>query len=202
MSGLEALLDRFGIAQGSEEAGRLRAYLALLRKWNARMDLVSEGNWLVLEPLFAEALWAARKYPKRFLQHVDIGSGAGFPAVPLKILNPGLALTLIESRNKRAVFLETVLAELGLTGAEVFNGRLREFLAAAPPPWECVSWKAIRLDRADLRDLVARSAPGSQFWIFHGAELPLTPDARLGTLLERTLAPNRSNSFLSIFGKQ
>src|SRR3954470_220693 len=54
---------------------------------------------------------------------IDIGSGAGFPGIPLKIYSPAVVVTLIESQNKKATFLKEVIRELTLTNINVFSGR-------------------------------------------------------------------------------
>ena len=60
---------------------------------------------------------------------VDVGSGAGFPGLPIKICFPGLALTLIESNHKKATFLREVIRSLTLTNIDVFTGRAQAFPA-------------------------------------------------------------------------
>ena len=61
---------------------------------------------------------------------LDLGSGAGFPGVPIKLYEPGLQLTLIESQYRKAIFLRELLRALALPGAQVFSGRAQDF----PPP--------------------------------------------------------------------
>jgi 16S rRNA (guanine527-N7)-methyltransferase len=85
---LNRLLDEFGIPAGSDSGLKLRTFLKLLEKWNARINLTSSTDWNVLEPLFAEGLWASGFYPAGFVQHLDIGSGAGFPGLPMRIMAP------------------------------------------------------------------------------------------------------------------
>lgn len=58
---------------------------------------------------------------------IDIGTGAGFPGVPLKIMEPALSLTLFDSLNKRIVFLQEVCKQLGLEGVQAIHGRAEEF---------------------------------------------------------------------------
>lgn len=101
---LRALIQEYGIASDSEPSRRLQTFLALLKKWNSRMNLTSSTRWDVVGPLFQEGFWAATLYSKQAVRHLDIGSGAGFPAILLKILNPHIRLDLVESREKKGFF--------------------------------------------------------------------------------------------------
>ncbi len=200
---LGELLARYGYGHESAAAGRLAAYLGLLEKWNARVNLTAATGWPAIGWLFEEALWASRWYPQTAVSHVDIGSGAGFPAVPLKILRPAMRLRLIESRAKRAAFLETVAAELNLAGVEVCGCRVEDYLRTVDlPPLDIVSWKGIKLSAEALKLLAERSRPITRFWLFHGNELPLTDSTvahRLLRLLRRETFSGHPERRLSIF---
>ena len=203
---LAQLCSRYGVEAGSEEALRLRGYLALLRKWNRRVNLTASTDWPALACQLEEALWAARFYPRDGRRHLDIGSGAGFPAVPLRILRPSMRLCMLESRSRKAAFLETVVAELGMAGTEVVCRRAEEYLeSSAAGEWEAVSWKAVRLSSRALDALLASSAAGARFWMFHGPELPLREPARGAEslrLIRRERSPARPAWRLSIFEPQ
>ena len=114
-------------------AGQLQAYLDLLLRWNARMNLtaVRDPDQIVTRH-FGESLFAARllldigALPEPLNPRVtlaDVGSGAGFPGVPIKLFAPDLRLTLIESQNKKATFLREVIRTLAIPNAEVYGGR-------------------------------------------------------------------------------
>jgi 16S rRNA (guanine527-N7)-methyltransferase len=109
---------------------QLSEYLAMLLRWNARTNLtaVRDPESIVIRH-FGESLFAARHLLAKDQAEavVDLGSGAGFPGVPLKIYAPGIALTLIESQNKKATFLKEAIRALKLEGAKVFNGRAEQF---------------------------------------------------------------------------
>ena len=202
---LTDLLSRYGIPEASESCARFLAYLALLEKWGCRFNLVGSLSWDSIGPFFEEGLWAGERYPKGSLVHLDIGSGAGFPALPMRIIHPGMRLHLIESRTKRAVFLETACAELGLTGVRVHHCTLRTFLEeeTAERIWDSVSWKALKLRRADLVSLVNASKAGTEFWIFHGEAIPVE-GFEIGSLLRlcrRDSAPARRGWSLSLYRK-
>ena len=99
------------------------SYLDLLVKWNQKINLTSEKSSqdILLRHIFDSLQYAPVISPKDEI--VDIGSGAGFPGIPLKIIYPELVATLIESQRKRCSFLETVIFELGLKGTKVINDR-------------------------------------------------------------------------------
>ncbi len=126
--GLRDLLRKSGLQEESHAAVQLLSYLSLLEKWNRRVNLTASIDWSDLAPLFEEGIWAAGLYPAFAGSHLDIGSGAGFPAVPIGVLVPRVQMDLVESRIRKTAFLETVAAELKLAGFRVFAERLEEHL--------------------------------------------------------------------------
>jgi len=113
----------------------ISAYLDLLLRWNARMNLTSVRDpEHIVTRHFGESLFAAARLLDRNagIHAIDVGSGAGFPGLPLKIYAPRLRLTLIESQNKKTTFLREVARSLALTEVEIFSGRAETFLNSAP----------------------------------------------------------------------
>jgi 16S rRNA (guanine(527)-N(7))-methyltransferase RsmG len=202
--GLKQLLREFGIDPDSDPGLKLQTYLSLLEKWNPRVNLTSNIAWIALEPMFREGIWAAAKYPAGFRAHLDIGSGAGFPAIILRVFNTEMELDLVESRGKKGAFLETAAWELGLTGTQVDVERLENFLAACESgtTWDCVSWKAIRLADRDLLRLHDHMDKNSLFWMFHGKEAAVEDVRTLDEnfiLADKQPVPGQKESFLSIY---
>lgn len=198
---LKELLRRYGIAEGSDPALRLLKFLELLEKWNTRVNLTASTEWESVGPLFEEAIWAAGFYPDSAASHLDIGSGAGFPALLMRIMRPRMRLTMIEPRGRRAAFLETAAHELGLTDSAVFDGCLEEFVnrQEAAGGWDFVSWKALKLERNELDKLLRRCGRQTRFWLFHGDRLPLADDAtELLQRLRRESFPGKHSWHLSI----
>ena len=125
MSDMREILKK-ALPQADETAlERFEIYHRLLREWNERMNLTAITDPVeVAEKHFADSL-AALPYLKPDMKVIDVGTGAGFPGVPLLIMEPGLDLTLADSLNKRLTFLEVLLQELGLK-AELVHGRAED----------------------------------------------------------------------------
>ncbi len=107
---------------------------------------------------FGESLFAARhllaSQRGEDLRVIDVGSGAGFPGLPMKIYAPAIRLTLIESNNRKAAFLREVIRGLKMDEAEVFAGRAEDFIGGA----DLVTMRAVEKFKRALaaaRDLLA-----------------------------------------------
>ena len=95
-----------------EKLSQVAAYLDLLRKWNAKINLTAiRGPEEIVTRHFGESFFAARHLLSSELSPssaIDIGSGAGFPGLPMKIWSPSIELTLIESNSRKTTFLREV----------------------------------------------------------------------------------------------
>jgi len=146
-------------------------YIDLLIRWNARINLTAIHNEEEIATRhFGESLFAARNlFPSRIAWEqgpsavqaeqssartrlIDIGSGAGFPGLPIKIWAPEIDLTLIESNQKKATFLREIIRQITLTNIDVFSGRAESF---PNPPAEVVTLRAV--ERFDTTLPVAAS---------------------------------------------
>ena len=130
------------------QLGQVSAYLDLLLRWNARINLtaVRDAESMVTRH-FGESFFAARQLvaAESALRAIDLGSGAGFPGLPLKIFAPAVGLTLIESSQKKAAFLKEVIRRIVLTDVDVFAVRAEDFSSAA----DLVTLRAVeRYERA------------------------------------------------------
>ncbi len=148
----------------------LSTYLDLLLRWNQRLNLtaIRDPDEIVTRH-FGESLFTAAQLlpdPKVSLHAVDLGSGAGFPGLPLKIYAPNLRLTLIESQHKKATFLREVIRALHLRDAEVFAARAETFSGHA----DLVTLRAVERFEAAL-PVAARllSPPPSRLALLIGA---------------------------------
>ena len=98
-------------------------YLELLIKWNFKVNLTAQkSKEEILSKHIFDSLQYYRSIRKGF-KVLDIGSGGGFPGIPLKLVLPGLELVMLESQRKRCSFLETVVRELDLDKTTVINDR-------------------------------------------------------------------------------
>ena len=104
-------------------------YLTLLVKWQKSQRLIgsSKPEWIV-ENLFLDSLLFLRVLPSPLGSLLDLGSGAGIPGIPLKIVGPAVRLVLVESRQRRASFLSSAVRELGLLDTRVVGGRVEEHM--------------------------------------------------------------------------
>ena len=128
-----------GVPLDARQLGSFDSYLALLQDWNQRMNLttITDAGEVVTKHFLDSlscllALPAIDRQPvqqwlERPLRGVDVGAGAGFPGLPLKIAWPALRLTLVETTGKKCRFLEQVVADLGLQNVTVVNSRAEDF---------------------------------------------------------------------------
>jgi 16S rRNA (guanine527-N7)-methyltransferase len=109
---------------GEESLRAFARYLDLLVAWNRAQRLTAfDSPEAMVRGLFEDSLLFLPMLPPAPLALLDIGAGAGVPGLPLRLVEPRIALTLIESRRKRVSFLRTVLRELRLGDVTVLEGR-------------------------------------------------------------------------------
>jgi 16S rRNA (guanine527-N7)-methyltransferase len=132
---LERLAGELGLTLDAVALDRFRLYADLLLDWNQRMNLTRvTGSEEIQVKLFADAL-ALMPFILRYqatheratrLKLIDVGSGAGFPGLPLKIVCPDLDVTLVEATGKKVRFLEAVVTALGLEAVTALHGRAED----------------------------------------------------------------------------
>lgn len=150
-------------APSAEARAVLEAHERVLARWRGAMDLVGPGP---LAPHFEDALGAVAGLAARG-DWADLGSGAGFPGVALAALHPEARVLLVESRRKRAVFLERVLAEAGLPAARcrVVHGRTEALESGA---FDGVISRAYKPPAAYLADAARLLRPGGRAVLLTG----------------------------------
>ena len=111
-----------------EQIEQFYKYMNLLIEWNEKMNLtaITESNE-VIEKHFVDCL-TIMPYIKEDSQIIDVGTGAGFPGVPVKIANPTLQITLLDSLNKRINFLNEVIDNLELNNIQAIHSRAEEYV--------------------------------------------------------------------------
>ena len=182
----------------SAQLTQISDYLHLLLRWNARINLtaVRKAEYIVTrhfgESLFAAGqLFPANQQPPA-TRLIDVGSGAGFPGLPIKLWAPYLQLTLIESNQKKATFLREVIRKLSLEGADVFCGRAEDFAQQA----EVVTLRAVERFETTLSTAARLVAPGGRLMLLVGQAqvaraLQLLPSLHWQGPLPMPLSSNR-----------
>lgn len=122
----EKYLSKIEVMLNEKQYNQFYKYMNLLIEWNEKINLTAiiEPKEIILKH-FVDSLTIA-KYIKQNQKMIDVGTGAGFPGIPLKIYCEELNVTLADSLNKRIVFLNEVIKELGLEKIETIHGRAEE----------------------------------------------------------------------------
>src|SRR5258706_3242392 len=136
-------MSEFRITLDSKQIEQIQQYTAILLRWSAKTNLTSIHDALeILYRHFCESMFGAVVIPAEKCRLADVGSGAGFPGLPMKIFRPELDLYLIESNLKKATFLTEVVRELGLKGVRVIVSR-HEGLSEEVAPLDVVCSRAV-----------------------------------------------------------
>lgn len=127
MAMIRRALDEFKLPAYDDQVLQIQQYIKILLAWNEKVNLTAIRDPLeILYRHFCECMFAGFAVPLENGRLADAGTGAGFPGLPLKIMRPGLQVSLIESNLKKATFLLEVIRELGLREAQVLVRRYEE----------------------------------------------------------------------------
>jgi len=150
---------------------RISTYIDIFRRWNTRINLTAiRGEEEIVTRHFGESLFAARHlFPNgsvysapsavKAFELADVGSGAGFPGIPIKLWAPEIALTLIESNHKKATFLREVTRVLKLTDVNIQTARAESVAAGS---FDVVTLRAVERFESILPVAAGLVVPGGR----------------------------------------
>lgn len=123
-------LSEQGFPLSEHQKTQFEQYFQLLIKWNEKINLtaITEKNDVYLKHFYDSIAPILQGHiSNETIKLLDIGAGAGFPSLPMKIIYPDIDVTIIDSLNKRITFLTTLAEELNLTDVHFFHGRAEDF---------------------------------------------------------------------------
>ncbi len=122
-------IEALGILLSEKQTKQFYQYFELLSEWNQSFNLTGITEFEdVVEKHFVDSLSIVNIKKLEDVDNlIDVGTGAGFPGIPLKIVYPNLKVTLLDSLNKRVCFLDNVIQKTGLTKIETIHGRAEDF---------------------------------------------------------------------------
>lgn len=194
---LEAVLSSFGVEElTGEQINRLVEHYSMLVKWNERVNLTR-----IVKPADAARLhYAESLFGGRFIDDaqslLDMGSGAGFPAIPLAVLRPDIQMTALEANNKKSLFLNEAKDSLSLRNFHVITAR-----------FESIDWSSYdlltsrALDRAEdvLPKVFAGLRERQRLMLYCAADFPSKLDAHSGKRVETHPIPQSEARIVAIF---
>ena len=120
-------LQEMNIELSEEQENQFHIYFKLLVHWNEKVNLTAiTDEYMVYQKHFFDSIQVAKALPEKNISLLDVGSGAGFPSIPLKIIYPEIKVTIIDALNKRIHFLEELTKELKLE-VSLIHGRAEEY---------------------------------------------------------------------------
>lgn len=142
-----------GSALSTEQANSIFIFLTELTKWNQKINLtaIKDKRDIVIKHVLDSLSYIKGFSPSTGLKLLDMGSGAGFPAIPIKLVRPEITVTMVESVKKKASFLRHIIRTLKLTGIEVQDKRTDELPDSFHSSYDVVTARAF----ADMNMAIA-----------------------------------------------
>ncbi|MGE3469415.1 MAG: 16S rRNA (guanine(527)-N(7))-methyltransferase RsmG [Vicinamibacterales bacterium] len=158
-----------GVDPTPQQLAGLEAYFSELARWNRRLNLTAlplegEGIDQAIDRLIVEPVLASRLIPTSTRRLMDVGSGGGSPAIPIKLSRRDLDLTMVEVKVRKCAFLRQVIRRFELDETHVENSRFEALLARPEmhESFDVVTVRAVRLEPSVWTGLQAFLRPGGQ----------------------------------------
>jgi 16S rRNA (guanine527-N7)-methyltransferase len=157
---------------------RLASYVELLARWNRKINLTAlDDPDEAIDRLLLEPIIAARHLRGTSPSLMDVGSGGGSPAIPMKLSIPSMRLLMVEAKARKSAFLREAVRHLELSGTHVETSRYEELLARPElhESFDVLSMRAVRIEARTLVTLQAFVKPGGAVFLFRGPSGPASP---------------------------
>jgi 16S rRNA (guanine527-N7)-methyltransferase len=157
---------------------RLTSYIELLARWNRKINLTALDNPdEAIDRLLLEPIIAARHFRGTSPGLMDVGSGGGSPAIPMKLSTPSMRLVMVEAKARKSAFLREAVRHLELSETHVETSRYEELLARPElhEAFDVLSLRAVRIEPRTLVTLQAFVKPGGAVFLFRGPSGPGSP---------------------------
>ena len=173
---------RAGLNLPDSVISALETYFELLKKWNQKVSLTalpigSEGEE-ALDRLLIEPALASHYIANPRATVIDVGSGGGSPAIPMKLVSPEIFMRMVESKARKAAFLREAVRQLNLTEAVVEASRLEELLIRPElhEAADVITVRAVRAEKKLLAGIQAFLKPGGLLFLFRGGDTATDSD--------------------------
>jgi 16S rRNA (guanine527-N7)-methyltransferase len=168
-----------GVFLPDDLVAQLAAYYELLDRWNRKINLTSLDNPdEAIDRLLLEPIVAARQLPSQTANLMDVGSGGGSPAIPMRLCSPTIRLTMVEAKARKSAFLREAVRALRLEQTVVETARYEELLAKPElhESFDVLSLRAVRVEVRTLFTLQAFVKREGLLFLFRGPSGPDAPD--------------------------
>lgn len=193
---LREALAEFGVVASDEAVARMSAHYELLVTWNRRMNLTRiTGPREAATLHFAESAYAGRFLDSRVRRILDVGSGAGFPGLPLAVLFPNRQVVLVESVGKKCTFLREAVEAMGLGNVRVAQSR---FAPEHVGPGDAIVARAV--DKFSMLLPALMSSSATQLILYAGEDLLTQADSFDRGRGRRHSIPGFDRRFLGVYG--
>ncbi len=163
--------DEAGVSLTGKQAHLLSLHIQLMLQWNTRLNLtrITGREEIIVKHLLDSIL------PAKFLPSsgnaLDVGTGAGFPGIPLKIVYPGLEMILLDSSTKKVSFLATAAAALGLEKIRALHGRWQDLSRVGQrlDKFQLITMRAIKLEPEHITSLASKILASGGFFAWWGS---------------------------------